>query len=262
MKGTVNAMSLENTHFGYEKIREILADGPKKIFFSGVGGISMNSLARISALRGYHVSGYDRTPSPITKKLEDEGKVVLAEFDSESVKYKKNSKKTKKLYLKKVDAMKKVYTEGTNKLSEVAKTNKDSVENLKKQEDLLKAEYKKAVKPLKTSYSAAKKKAVEAEKKAAEAKKKAEEKKKAREKAKKKHNKKQKKSKYEIAKKYVGKKVKSLIKKIGKPSSTDIGPADDDPEAKEGIYYWSGFYVTAETKDQDSPMIVKEVVKN
>jgi len=73
MKGTVNAMSLENTHFGYEKIREILADGPKKIFFSGVGGISMNSLAKVCVSRGHTVAGYDRTRTPITISLEDLG---------------------------------------------------------------------------------------------------------------------------------------------------------------------------------------------
>ncbi|MBR6807019.1 MAG: UDP-N-acetylmuramate--L-alanine ligase [Clostridia bacterium] len=66
-------MSLENTHFGFEKIRELLGNTPKKIFFSGVGGISMNSLAKVCVSRGHTVSGYDRTRSPITISLEELG---------------------------------------------------------------------------------------------------------------------------------------------------------------------------------------------
>jgi len=65
-------MALPNTHLGPEKISSIL-NGKKNLFFAGIGGISMNSLAHISALRGHAVSGYDRTPSPITKRLEEAG---------------------------------------------------------------------------------------------------------------------------------------------------------------------------------------------
>ena len=45
----------------------------KNIFFLGIGGIGMSALARYFHHRGYSVSGYDRTPSALTKELEEEG---------------------------------------------------------------------------------------------------------------------------------------------------------------------------------------------
>ena len=65
-------MALPNTHHGPDEIAQILKN-KKKIFFDGIGGVSMNSLAHISHLRGYEVSGYDRTESAITDKLEAMG---------------------------------------------------------------------------------------------------------------------------------------------------------------------------------------------
>ena len=41
----------------------------KRIFFVGIGGISMSSLAFVCRERGYFVAGSDRTPSPITERL-------------------------------------------------------------------------------------------------------------------------------------------------------------------------------------------------
>ena len=73
-------MALPNTHMGPEAIGALL-DGKKNLFFDGIGGISMNSLAHISALRGHHVSGYDRSPSPITRRLEQAGITVYYEED-------------------------------------------------------------------------------------------------------------------------------------------------------------------------------------
>ena len=78
-------MSLPNTHYGYEKIKEFFTGGPKKIFFSGIGGISMNSLARLSLARGHEVSGYDRTRTHITASLEDAGIKVFYTSSAESV---------------------------------------------------------------------------------------------------------------------------------------------------------------------------------
>ena len=66
-------MALENTHFGYDGIREIMGDCPRNIFFLGIGGVSMNSLAQVCLKRGHNVMGYDRTESALTKRLEDEG---------------------------------------------------------------------------------------------------------------------------------------------------------------------------------------------
>ena len=48
----------------------------KNIFFLGIGGIGMSALARYFHSRGYHVCGYDRTPSALTKELEAEGMAV------------------------------------------------------------------------------------------------------------------------------------------------------------------------------------------
>ena len=42
-------------------------------YFLGIGGIGMSALARYFHRQGYNVSGYDRTPSPITAELESEG---------------------------------------------------------------------------------------------------------------------------------------------------------------------------------------------
>ena len=73
-------MALENTHFGAQRIGAML-DGKKHIYFAGIGGVSMNSLAHISHLRGFRVSGYDRTPSPLTAHLEEMGITVHYEND-------------------------------------------------------------------------------------------------------------------------------------------------------------------------------------
>lgn len=86
MSGTERLdMALPNTHFGENKIADMLK-GKKNLFFSGIGGVSMNSLAHISFLRGYNVSGYDRTPSDITHKLEKMGITVYYENSEEHVK--------------------------------------------------------------------------------------------------------------------------------------------------------------------------------
>lgn len=43
------------------------------VYFIGIGGIGMSALARYFKFRGDSVSGYDRTPSDLTKELEAEG---------------------------------------------------------------------------------------------------------------------------------------------------------------------------------------------
>ena len=45
----------------------------ENIYMLGIGGIGMSALARYFKQCGCHVSGYDRTPSPLTRKLEEEG---------------------------------------------------------------------------------------------------------------------------------------------------------------------------------------------
>ena len=44
-----------------------------KLYFIGIGGIGMSALARYFISRGCTVSGYDKTITPLTKKLEAEG---------------------------------------------------------------------------------------------------------------------------------------------------------------------------------------------
>jgi len=48
-------------------------EGINKIYFLGIGGIGMSALARYFMSKGIPVSGYDRTPSPLTVTLIKEG---------------------------------------------------------------------------------------------------------------------------------------------------------------------------------------------
>jgi UDP-N-acetylmuramate--alanine ligase len=64
------------------------------IYFIGIGGIGMSALARYFHSKGVKVSGYDRTPSSLTKELEKEGmsihyeeRVDLISKDAELVVY-------------------------------------------------------------------------------------------------------------------------------------------------------------------------------
>ena len=51
----------------------------QQVFFLGIGGIGMSALARYFRTLGAVVSGYDRTPSPLTAQLEQEGVYVFYE---------------------------------------------------------------------------------------------------------------------------------------------------------------------------------------
>ena len=51
-------------------------EGIKRLYFLGIGGIGMSALARYYHHQGMVVSGYDRTPSPLTKQLEIEGMAI------------------------------------------------------------------------------------------------------------------------------------------------------------------------------------------
>ena len=65
-------MSVENTQLGYKRIAELL-DGCKRVYFIGIGGINMSSLAHITKNMGYEVAGSDRTQTELTMRLEAEG---------------------------------------------------------------------------------------------------------------------------------------------------------------------------------------------
>ena len=45
----------------------------KSVYFLGAGGIGMSALVRYFLNEGKFVGGYDRTPSPLTTKLIEEG---------------------------------------------------------------------------------------------------------------------------------------------------------------------------------------------
>lgn len=51
------------------------------IYFVGAGGIGMAALERYFLSKGYKVAGYDRTPSALTKALEDEGVAIVYDDD-------------------------------------------------------------------------------------------------------------------------------------------------------------------------------------
>ena len=55
-------------------------------YFLGIGGIGMSALARYFAAKGYRVLGYDRTKSPLTQTLEQEGIEVQYDEDLAAVK--------------------------------------------------------------------------------------------------------------------------------------------------------------------------------
>ena len=45
----------------------------RNVYFIGIGGIGMSAIARFCKFKGCSVSGYDRTPSELTRQLEAEG---------------------------------------------------------------------------------------------------------------------------------------------------------------------------------------------
>ena len=66
------------------------------IYFIGIGGIGMSAIARYYNAKGYKVSGYDRTPSPLTHELEEEGIEIHYEDNVEYVP--KNARTTLVVY--------------------------------------------------------------------------------------------------------------------------------------------------------------------
>ncbi len=77
-------MSISNTHFGAEKIARML-EGCKSIFFVGIGGINMSSLAHVSLVSGMRVGGSDRVRSSLTDRLSREGAEIFYCHDEKNV---------------------------------------------------------------------------------------------------------------------------------------------------------------------------------
>jgi UDP-N-acetylmuramate--alanine ligase len=57
----------------------------KNIYFIGIGGIGMSAIARYYNAKGFAVSGYDKTPSPLTESLENEGIQVHYEDNTDFI---------------------------------------------------------------------------------------------------------------------------------------------------------------------------------
>ncbi len=77
-------MSLENTHFGPEQIKAFVKER-NNIFFVGIGGINMSSLAHISSTRGMKTGGSDRTKTSLTERLEGEGIEIFYSHDANNL---------------------------------------------------------------------------------------------------------------------------------------------------------------------------------
>ena len=56
---------------------QINFSNPIHIYFIGIGGISMSGLAEILLSEGFRISGSDRTPSPLTRGLEEKGAQIF-----------------------------------------------------------------------------------------------------------------------------------------------------------------------------------------
>ena len=79
-------MSTPNTHYGAKKIDEMLSkDKVKRVFFCGIGGINVSSLAHLTLKEGYAVRGSDRQKSNLTEALEAEGAEIFYEHKAANV---------------------------------------------------------------------------------------------------------------------------------------------------------------------------------
>ena len=78
-------MATENTHFGSSNIEKMLRQ-VDSIYFIGIGGINMSSLAHITHLRGFRTAGSDRSKTALTEKLSASGIKINYEHNAENVK--------------------------------------------------------------------------------------------------------------------------------------------------------------------------------
>lgn len=76
-------MALNNTHYGAKAIDLMLKDC-KSVYFLGIGGINMSSLAHITHIRGYRTGGSDRVRSSLTERLAKEGIEVFYSHSAEN----------------------------------------------------------------------------------------------------------------------------------------------------------------------------------
>ena len=77
-------MSLENTNYGPERIRGMLSSC-RRLFFVGVGGVSMSALAELSLNAGYAVGGSDRGEGEALARLASLGVELFREHKAENI---------------------------------------------------------------------------------------------------------------------------------------------------------------------------------
>ena len=77
-------MATPNTHFGATEIEKMLKN-VDSVYFIGIGGINMSSLAHITHLRGKRTAGSDRTRTALTEKLEAEGIKINYEHNAKNI---------------------------------------------------------------------------------------------------------------------------------------------------------------------------------
>ena len=63
----------------------IKAEDIQSVYFVGAGGIGMSAIARFFLKKGLTVGGYDKTPSDLTRQLEQEGMLLHYEEDPEQI---------------------------------------------------------------------------------------------------------------------------------------------------------------------------------
>ena len=79
-------MPTPNTHHGAKYIKSVMRSSiGKSIFFAGVGGVMMSSLALLTKRAGYAVIGSDRAHTPTTEKLERAGVTVSYTHSADNI---------------------------------------------------------------------------------------------------------------------------------------------------------------------------------
>ena len=77
-------MATPNTHHGAQAVGQML-HAARSVYFLGIGGISMSSLAALTQRSGLRVGGYDRTISPLTEQLVARGIPVDTVSDAANI---------------------------------------------------------------------------------------------------------------------------------------------------------------------------------
>jgi len=77
-------MATENTHYGASRIGDMMRNC-SSVFFIGIGGINMSSLALLTHKQGKRVGGSDRVRTALTERLEAQGLCVVYGHEASSV---------------------------------------------------------------------------------------------------------------------------------------------------------------------------------